>query len=259
MVCWLAGGRGVCGRGPDVGAAKPTSAAGGRGPRLAGPAGPRTGAGPRCRSRVAQRYQQRQRRTRCWTRPPRPLSAWKASSTVQRRPTTLTRTVSGVGRREAAVIGQLTGLAAEANTVVAGERQHVADLAGRKLDPRPAGDGRTAGPRRLVTRDPRPGGQPWLPAGHLTLACQRAVATVLEPGVGAEDLLTGRPRRRHPGIQRPGQHPGGQLGLGHKPHLVRRTDRRHRDGSLVRDRGRYSSRSTTACSAWLAFTRYTTT
>jgi hypothetical protein len=94
---WLVGGSGRCGRGPAVGAATPTSAAGGRGSTV----GRASSAANRCwtslqvkgispgggdrrvrsvraattrkawasRARVAQRYQERQRRTWCWSRP----------------------------------------------------------------------------------------------------------------------------------------------------------------------------------------------
>jgi hypothetical protein len=50
MVGWLVVGSGRRGRGVDVGAATPTSAAGGRHRRWAGRAARRPGAGPRCRS-----------------------------------------------------------------------------------------------------------------------------------------------------------------------------------------------------------------
>jgi hypothetical protein len=33
-------------------------------------------------ARVVQRYQERQRRTWCWSRPTRPLAVWKRSSMV---------------------------------------------------------------------------------------------------------------------------------------------------------------------------------
>jgi hypothetical protein len=42
-----------------------------------------------------------------------------------------------------------------------------------------------------------------------------------QPGIGTVDLIAGHPSRRDPGVQRTGQHPRGQLGLGRKPHLVR--------------------------------------
>ena len=72
---------------------------------------------------VTQRYQDRQQRTWCWSRPTRPLPVWKHSSMVQRLPATRTRVASGAGRgRVAAVEGQLAGplVAAEHEPVLSG-------------------------------------------------------------------------------------------------------------------------------------------
>jgi hypothetical protein len=46
-------------------------------------------------ARVTHWYQERQRRTWCWSKPHSPLPAWNASSTRQRDPATRTRATSG--------------------------------------------------------------------------------------------------------------------------------------------------------------------
>jgi len=51
-------------------------------------------------ARVVERCQEIQRRTWCSSSPVRPFADWKVSSTVQRRPATLTRVLNGTGRAE---------------------------------------------------------------------------------------------------------------------------------------------------------------
>ena len=73
--------------------------------------------------------------------------------------------------------------------------------------------------------------------------------------VGAVDLVTGDPRRRDPGVQRPADHGRGQGRLGRKANLVGDAGRLQAVRSLVQDLGRSSSRSITACPTRLAYTR----
>ena len=270
MVRWLAVGSGRYGRGPAAGAVTATSAPDGWCQRRAWRAGLRPGAAARCRSggsgrgvvgggwwvgsvraattrtawasmaRVVQRYQERQRRTWCWSKPTRPLLVLMRSSMHQRRPATLTRMASGTGRgiqssgsRPARRWCGCGGPGASAGRRGQGRQGQ----AGQAPSRRSGGPWRRDRPRRTARRAPGPAcagrrrARPCRRRGlggpghrqHLPDAAGLQLGSQL--GVGAVDLVAGHPGRRHPGVQRPRQHPPGQGGLGREPHLVGDTRR----------------------------------
>jgi hypothetical protein len=107
-------------------------------------------------------------------------------------------------------IGTLGG-ATEGHAMVAGDRQHIADLASLQLG--------------------------------------------AQPGVGAVDLVTGDPGRRDPASSARQIIWVARAGLVANPTWSGTPAARQRSASSVQERGRYSSRSITACPAWLAYTR----
>src|SRR4030095_5571077 len=181
------------------------------------------------------RYQERQRRTWCWSNPTSPLPVWKTISSLQRCPATRTRTASGTGTgHPAAVEGQLPGslVAADQQPVLPGlairsrveadERPVVpavalGALAGRHLLPCPRRDtpkqgisaaGSGAEGNGVVTGDRQ----------HVTDAAGLQLGA--QPRVGAVDLVAGDPGGRDAGVQRAGEHLTGQGRLGGEPDLV---------------------------------------
>jgi site-specific DNA recombinase len=138
---------------------------------------------------------------------------------------------------KAAVEGQLPGLLVAADQQPAlGGLASMTEAIVVEADERPVVEAVTLG--ALAARDllpgPRrnPGGQlvgavgvaagdHAVVAGHHQHVADRAGFQLgPQPGIGAVDLVGGHPCCRDAGIQRAGQHPGGQLRLGGKPDLV---------------------------------------
>src|SRR5215203_2219060 len=182
----------------------------------------------------------------------------------------------GTGRI-AAVEGQLAGLAVAADhepvlaCLLGGGRAVVVVQAHKRPVVQAVALGAPAA-RHLLPRPRRDLGEQAVGAvsgaaeGHMVIAGDRqdisdssSLQRSAQLGVGAVDLVAGDPGRRDPASSARMIIRVARAGLVANPTSSGTPAACKRSGSLVQDRGRYSSRSITACPASVAYTRYTAT
>ena len=192
------------------------------------------------RARVAQRCQEVQVRTWCWSRPVSPLPVWKSSSTVHRLPATWTRVGQRHRRRRvAAVVGAFAGAA-----VPADQQPAVSSRLGRNVDRGPVVDAVAFGAGTGRERLPGPGGllqgehvgagragdgrHPMVAGDGEDVAQAATLQLVAQLRVGAVDLVRAHPPGRDAGRPASGRSSAGPASAWSRS--SRRPGRRRRRG-----------------------------